>query len=68
MNSSKNIVNNDDKNFQCEICEKFYTTKHCLQNHIDKCHHEKNIPKKLYKCHIMISVIKNYIKNFKIHI
>ena len=35
MNSSKNIVNNDDKNFQCEICEKFYTTKHCLQNHID---------------------------------
>ena len=62
MNSSKNIVNNDDKNFQCEICEKFYTTKHCLQNHIDKCHHEKNIPKKLYKCHIMISVIKNYIK------
>ena len=52
MNSSKNIVNNYDKNFQFEICEKFYTTKHCLQNHIDKCHHEKNMPKKLYKCHI----------------
>ena len=28
------------------------TTKHCLQNHIDKCHHEKNMPKKLYECHI----------------
>ena len=52
MNSSKNIVNNDDKNFQCEICEKLYTTKHCLKNHIDKCHHENNMPKKLYKCHI----------------